>query len=54
MSPKRAVSLLRGIRFALGAKLVSLCYDNVAESTFPIRCLRKRSQLCSHLLVGRT
>ena len=50
---KRAVYLLRGIHFTLGTKLVSLCYNSVADSSFPVRCLRKGWQLCSQVLVGR-
>lgn len=34
MSAKRVVYFLRGIHFTLGTKLVTLCYNNVTDSTF--------------------
>ena len=41
------------IHFPPGTLLVSLCYNNVADSAFPVGCLRKGRWLCSPVLVGR-
>ena len=41
------------IHFTPGTQLVSLCCNNIAYSSFPVRCLRKGWWLCSPVLVGK-